>query len=118
MRTILLTHIFSLFSLFEEPVKGLDERINDAFTPISEAWQAIVLYPIFGIPFVVLLLVCGAGFFTIYFSFINIRRFPLALRVVAGKYDEIEQGGAPVTTPNLNVVDGDIVGTIRIEGEA
>ncbi|MFB0908753.1 MAG: alanine:cation symporter family protein, partial [Spirosomataceae bacterium] len=42
----------------------------------------------------------------------------MALRVVSGKYDEIEQGGAPVITSNLNVVDGDIVDTIRIEGEA
>ena len=118
MKITLLAHIMSFFSFFDEPVRGLDERINDAFTPFSEAWQDIVLFPVFGIPFVVLLLVCGAGFFTVYFSFINIRRFPLALRVVRGKYDEIEQGGTPVTTSNLNVVDGDIVDTIRIEGEA
>lgn len=119
MKSILLTHIFSLFNFFDVPAKGLDERINEAFTPISNAWQDIVLFPVFGIPFVVLLLVCGAGFFTVYFSFINIRRFPLALRVVAGKYDEIEQGGAEpvIAASNLNVVDGDIVDTIRIESD-
>ena len=119
MKSILLAHIYSLFNFFDEvPARGLDERINDAFTPISDAWQAIVLFPVFGIPFVVLLLVVGAGFFTVYFSFINIRRFPLALRVVSGKYDEIEQAGASEIIPSVNTVDGDVVDTIRDESEA
>lgn len=117
MKSLLLANLLSLLNFFDEPARGLDERINDAFTPISDAWQSIVLFPVFGIPFVVVLLVVGAGFFTIYFSFINIRRFPLALRVVSGKYDEIEQAGAPTLKTDLNVVDGDVVGTIRDEGD-
>ncbi|UBM57659.1 alanine:cation symporter family protein [Marinilongibacter aquaticus] len=100
------------------PEKGLDETINEWFTPISDAWQNIVLFRIFDIPFILILLVGGALLFTVVFSFINLRRFPLAINIVRGKYDEIEQGGDPVTTPNLNVVDGDIVDTIRKEGHA
>ncbi|SOE21840.1 alanine or glycine:cation symporter, AGCS family [Spirosomataceae bacterium TFI 002] len=114
---MLLNFINSLLLFFQEPVEmGLDERINEAFTPVSEGWQSIVLYPIFGVPIVLLILVLGATFFTVYFSFINIRRFPLAIQVVRGKFDAIEQGAEPVNTSNLNVVDGDIVDTIRIEG--
>ena len=69
--------------------KGLDERINDWFAPIADAWEHLVLYPVpiagFNIPIVIILLVCGALFFTIYFGFVNIRRFPLAINVVRGK---------------------------------
>jgi alanine or glycine:cation symporter, AGCS family len=99
------------------PEKGIDEIINDWFTPIAEAWGNIVLFQVFGVPFILVLLVGGALMFTLYFTFINIRRFPLAINIVRGKYDHIEQGGDPVTTSNLNVVDGDIVDTIRIEGK-
>lgn len=100
------------------PEKGIDEIINDAFTPVADAWGSIVLFRVFDIPFILILLVGGALVFTVYFSFVNIRRFPLSINIVRGKYDEIEQGGDPITTPNLNIVDGDIVDTIRIEGQA
>lgn len=68
------------------------------------------------IPIVLLLLVFGASFFTVYFVFINLRRFPLAISVVMGKYDAIEQGTEAVTTNNRNGVDGDVVDTIRQQG--
>lgn len=102
---------------FLEPEKGIDEIINDWFTPIADAWGNIVLFRVFDVPFILVLLVGGALMFTIYFSFINIRRFPLSINIVRGKYDHIEHGEDPVTTDNLNVVDGDIVDTIRIEGK-
>ncbi|MBT8234189.1 MAG: alanine:cation symporter family protein [Saprospiraceae bacterium] len=114
---ILITLFLPLFSF----AQGLDEKINDAFAPIADAWESFVLYPIsigeHKLPIVVLLLVIGATFFTVTFGFVNIRKFPLAINVVRGKYDDIEQGAEPVTTDNLNVVDGDIVDTIRKEGE-
>ena len=95
---------------------GLDKRINDAFQPVADWWDAFIFTPIFGVPFVLILLVFGATFFTLAFGFVNIRRFPLALQVVRGKYDDIEEGGAPVETDTVNVVDGNIVDTIRVEG--
>ncbi|MFV0388648.1 MAG: alanine/glycine:cation symporter family protein [Pyrinomonadaceae bacterium] len=98
---------------------GLDQRIDNAFKPWADAWTNWVFYPIWrdpDIPFVLVLLVLGALFFTIVFAFVNITKFPLALQVVRGKYDEIEGGGEPVVTETLNVEDGDIVDTIRLEG--
>ncbi|MEL6671525.1 MAG: alanine/glycine:cation symporter family protein [Bacteroidota bacterium] len=110
----------SLPMFAQDAEKSLDERINDAFMPIAEWWEGFVLtsIPIAGndIPLVVMLLVLGATFFTVYFSFVNIRRFPLAINVVRGKYDGIEKKD-PVTTDSVNVVDGDIVDTIKDEGE-
>jgi AGCS family alanine or glycine:cation symporter len=106
------------FSIF---AKGIDERIDEWFTPIAEAWEGFVFttIPIGGldVPIVVILLVGGAGFFTVYFGFVNVRKFPLAINVVRGKYDHIEEGSDPVTTESLNVVDGDIPETIRKEGQ-
>ncbi len=99
---------------------SLDERINEAFEPIADWWGWLVLYPIplFGknIPIVLILLVLGALFFTLYFGFVNIRRFPLAINVVRGKYDDIEKASGPGEKLNVNVEpDGDIVDTIRDE---
>ncbi len=94
---------------------GLDEQINAAFAPISQAFQDVIFFPVAGIPFVVILLVVGATFFTLYFGFINIRKFPLAINVVRGKYDEIDGHG--VEKSNVNIVDGDLVDTIKDESQ-
>ena len=90
---------FTPFLLAQEQNQGLDSKINEAFTPIANAWGNIVLHKfplsnlIFeeGIPTIIVLLVSGALFFTVYFGFINVRRFPLAIGVVSGKYDKLEK---------------------------
>ena len=45
--------------------RGLDERINDAFTPVANWWGNLVLhdFPGTSIPTIILLLVGGALFF-------------------------------------------------------
>jgi AGCS family alanine or glycine:cation symporter len=63
-----------------------------------------------------MILSLGGLFFSIYFGFPSIRKFGLALRVVQGKYDDIESGAKEVhPEANLNTVDGDIVDTIKVE---
>ncbi len=107
-----------IFAQEKAPVVGLDQRIDNAFKPFADAWDAFIFTPVFGVPFVLILLVFGAAFFTVAFGFVNIRRFPLAIRVVRGQYDEIEQGGpgdSDVTTDTVNVVEGDLPDTIRDE---
>ena len=103
---------------FLSKAEGLDERINEWFKPIADAWVNIVLYPIsftdeISIPFVLLLLVFGALFFTIRFSFVNITHFPTAINTVRGKYDELEHG----TEKTDLEVDGDIPDTIKDESK-
>ena len=78
--------------------KGIDEKINDAFAPIANAWESFVFTSIpvnesLSIPIVLIALIGGALFFTIYFSFVNIRKFPMAIKVVQGKYDFVEGNG-------------------------
>ena len=75
--------------------QGLDDKINEAFTPIANWWGAVVLhnFPGTNVPTIIFLLVGGALFFTIYFGFINIKRFPMAVNTVRGKYDELDDHG-------------------------
>ncbi len=97
---------------------GVDKRIDQAFEPIASGWESFVLTSTPAMPFVLLLLVVGAAFFTIIFGFANVRLFPLAIRVVSGKYDKLEKSGAKeVTAVDINVAQGDIVDTIRDESQ-
>ena len=86
---------------------GLDDKINEAFTPIANWWGAIVLhsFPGTSIPTIIFLLVGGALFFTVYFNFVNIRKIPLALRTVGGRYDGLEQSYSHSFENDLNKKD-------------
>ncbi len=99
--------------------KGLDEQINDAFMPVALWWEQLIFTEItiggYGLPIVLILLLSGALFFTIYFGFVNIRFFPTAIQVVRGRYDAIEQQEVPIQA-QVHQVDGDLIDTIRDEG--
>jgi len=71
--------------------KGLDTRIDEAFKPISDFFSEVVFFPVAGYPFVILLLVGSAIFFTLYFGFPNIKYFWTAINVVRGKYDDLDK---------------------------
>lgn len=71
--------------------KGLDQRIDEAFAPISNFVSEKVFFEIAGYPFVILLLIGSAVFFTVYFGFPNIRYFWTSINVVRGKYDDVEK---------------------------
>ncbi len=102
--------------------KGIDEKINDLFLPVADFTEQVVLFSIpfsdtVSIPFILILLVCGALFFTIAFSFINIRKMPLAIQIVSGKYDALD-AHTSINDPEhetVNTIDGDIVQTIKSE---
>ena len=112
----ILTLLLPLLTIAQETVeKGLDQRIDEGFKPISDAISAIVFFEINGTPFVLILLVGSALFFTLYFGFPNIRYFGKAINTVRGKYDEVEGGHAAADTSMT--IDGDIRDTIRDESQ-
>lgn len=101
--------------------KGLDQKIDEAFQPVSDFFSGIIFFPIYQsetvtIPFVLLLLVVSAAFFTIYFGFPNFRFFGKAINVVRGKYDHVDHATSDVmygdSTPG-----GDAIETIRDESK-
>ncbi|WP_103863740.1 sodium:alanine symporter family protein [Aquimarina sp. I32.4] len=121
MKRILLSFLALITPLLtfaqETTEKGLDQKIDEAFKPISKFFSDIIFFEVFkGAPFVIILLVLSALFFTIYFGFPNIRYFAKAINVVRGKYDDVEGHGIE-GKPEVNIVDGDIRDTIRDESK-
>ncbi len=130
MKSKLLVLLLSLLCPFimiaQEAEKTLDEKINDWFEPITQFIVSVVFVPFtFGsgesavqVPIVLVWLVGGAVFATLYFKFINFTDFKTAIDVVRGKYDDIDEDfRKPVTSDTVHTVDGDIVGTIDVEGQ-
>ncbi len=109
---VILTPFFTFAQ--ETAEKGLDQKIDEGFKPISDFFSNVIFFQIFGTPFVLILLVLSALFFTIYFGFPNIRYFGKAINVVRGKYDDVE--GHSLGDPDA-AVDGDIRDTIRDESK-
>ena len=71
---------------------GLDETIDARFAPVASAISDVVFFsvPVGGtdLQLIVLWLVLGAAFFTVYLRFINLRGFVHALRLVRGDFSD------------------------------
>jgi len=109
---ILLASFMPFISLASE--KGLDQKIDEAFKPISDFISGIIFFEVFGAPFVLVLLVFSALFFTLYFGFPNFRYFGKAINVVRGKYDHVDH---PSSGNQDLAIDGDIKDTIKDESK-
>ena len=125
----LLLSIFTLLSPLliiaqETAKKGLDERIDQAFGDATGWFVGFVFakIPIGNVEvyWVLFPLILGALYFTFYFKFINFRGFFTSVKIVSGKYDDVEgrtdhkvelEEKAQVFTD-----DGDNPDTIRVEG--
>ncbi len=112
----IFTALFPVLTFSQETEElGLDQKIDQAFQPVSSFFESVIFFDIAGTPFVLILLVGSALFFTLYFGFPNIRHFSTAINVVRGKYDELDHHG--VEKSEINVVDGDLPDTIKDESE-
>ncbi len=123
---------------------GLDQKIDQVFGSLTGWFVNLIFYQIpftedIKIYWVLFPLILGAGFFTIYFKGINFTGMWTAIKVVRGKYEDIEKYGADTLygeegiaagvdmnkvddldkhlTDNKDeiVIDGDIADTIRDE---
>lgn len=102
--------------------KGIDQKIDEVFGAYTGWFVNMIFAPVpftdtIGVPWVLIILIGAAIFFTIYFKFINFRGFVTAINIVRGKYDELETGGADhiEASDTVHTVDGDVVDTIRVE---
>ncbi|AUC84982.1 alanine glycine permease [Polaribacter sp. ALD11] len=89
--TVLLL-AFPMLSFAQELT--IDQEIEEKFKPFADAVSEVVFYPIsiagIDVPIVVILLLSGAFFFTLYFKFSNITLLGVAIRATNGKYDAID----------------------------
>lgn len=122
----ILASVLPILSFAQEEVvqkAGIGDKINKGFEPIADAVGGVIFYPIpvlgTDVPIVLFVLVLGALFFTIYFKFPNIRLIGTAIRVVRGKYDDVDGTGVE-KSDSVNSESGDNPDTIRdesVEGE-
>ncbi|MCB0431875.1 MAG: alanine:cation symporter family protein [Mangrovimonas sp.] len=88
---------------------GIDQQIDKAFKPFSDFFSDKIFFLVWkdpDIPFVLVLLVFSAAFFTLYFKFPNIRHFWTAISVVRGKYEDIEKHGATILYGEDGIAQG------------
>ena len=124
MKKIFLPYyVFSTLTTFanEATNQGLDYQINEVFAKYTGWFVNAIFYQIpitedAGIPWVVILLLGFATFFTFYFKFINLGAFATAINVVRGKYDAIDDHSNQEDV-NVLEVDHDIKGTIKDESQ-
>lgn len=98
MKKLLTIFTFLLPIITFSQEKGLDEKINDVIKPAVDLMSGAFFYkPLeafgFNMPLVVLWLVVGATFFTIYMGFINIKGIKHAYQLIRGDYDKPEDAG-------------------------
>ena len=103
---------FPLLISAKENTQSLDQRIDQSFHNATSWFTEAILYQIpitenIGIPWVLIILVGGALYFSFYFKGINFSGFTTAINVVRGKYDEVDK-------PENKT---DISETIKVEGE-
>ncbi|WP_127138513.1 alanine/glycine:cation symporter family protein [Flagellimonas oceanensis] len=78
--------------------ESTSEKIDAVFSKYTSWFVDAIFYEIpfseqFQIPWVLIVLVGGALYFTIYFKLINFTGFWTAIKVVQGKYEDIEKHG-------------------------
>lgn len=106
---------------------GMDEKVDKAFGKatgwfVELIFAEIPLTSTLSVPWVLIVLLLGAVYFTIYFKFINVRGFKTSINIVRGKYDSLEKEGS-VTSSNIfpdSKEDDETLDnpdTIRVEGE-
>lgn len=124
--------LFSLLTLnllplmtFAQENKTTGEQIGDAFKKYSKPFTDLILYqiqfPIAGmektidLPIVVLILILGATFFTIYFKGVNFRYLKYCFQTIGGKYDDLKY--YVPAGEEIKVTGGKIVNAIKVKGE-
>jgi AGCS family alanine or glycine:cation symporter len=99
---------------------NIDQAIDQAMRPLADAVSGFIFFsvPVLGtqIPLIVVWLILGGLFFTVYLRFVNIRGFAHAIGLVSGRYHndqhpgEISQFQALTTAVSGTVGIGNIAG--------
>lgn len=124
MKKAFLSLFFTILPLLtfaqdaSEEAQTIDQKIDAFFRPIADWVGGKIFYPIsFGehsVPFVLIVLVLGAIFFTVYFKFANFTLIGTAIKVVKGDYDKIDHHTVDRAEGD-STPGGDIFETIGVE---
>lgn len=122
MRQKILFFMTAMFLPLFSFGQSFDQRVNEFIQPATNWIESVIFYSVsisegVSVPIVLFVLIGGALYFTFYFKFVNLTKFKLAIDVVRGRYDGMSHKDDAVTSSTVHAVDGDIVDTIKIEGE-
>ncbi|MEN0002490.1 MAG: alanine/glycine:cation symporter family protein [Bacteroidota bacterium] len=108
--------------MFAQDEGGIDQAINAVFEPLTAAIEAVVFFTVpigsLEVPFVLIWLIAGAMFFTVYMRFVNFTAFKHAIDVVRGKYDNPDDHGEVSHFQALTAALSGTVGVGNIAGVA
>ncbi len=106
--------------------KSFDETVNDFFQPITDFLNTVIFVSFsftlngdsIDLPIVLVTLIGGALYFTVYFNFVNFRKFGLSLDIVRGKYTDPNDSGEVSHFQALTAALSGTVGLGNIAGVA
>ena len=102
--------------------QGIDERVNEAFTPVSDAVQEVIFFavPVGGtdLPLIVLWLITAGVFFTIYLKGFQFTAWRQALQLVRGRFNDPRDAGEVTHFQALATAVSGTVGLGNIAGVA
>ena len=105
----------------EQPA-GIDAQIDALMQPVADAASSFIFYsvPMFGadVPLIVLWLIAGGVFFTLYLNFINFRGFKHAVDIIRGKFVQTDDPGQISQFQALTTAVSGTVGIGNIAGVA
>jgi alanine or glycine:cation symporter, AGCS family len=94
---------------------NIDQTIDQAIRPLADAVSAFIFYSVhaFGtdVPLIVIWLVAGGLFFTVYLRLINVRGFVHALRLISGRF---ARDGDPGEISQFQALTAAVSGTVGI----
>lgn len=93
---VILTVVLFLLSTHQVNAQSLDEQINQLFSQFTGGFVNAIFAQIpisdgVGVPWVLIVLIIGALYFTLYFKGVNLTRFTTAVQIVRGKYDILDK---------------------------
>lgn len=115
------------FSLEAQNNSRVDNIVNSIFEPIIYYLDKILFFDVFSalglnigvkIPFIVVWLIIGAFYFTLYFRFINFRGFKHAIELAMGKFDNEGHSGEISHFQAISTACASTVGLGNIAGVA
>ncbi|MGB5819748.1 MAG: alanine/glycine:cation symporter family protein [Saonia sp.] len=104
--------IFFFLPFLISAQNNYDQQINQGFKKATAWFVDAIFYKIpitdtVGIPWVLIILLLGAAYFTIYFKGINFRGFITSIKIVQGKYDGLEATKS-LDVPETEGDDGEV----------
>ncbi len=121
MKKLIFSMCYFLLPLtgFAQERQNIGASIDQAFEKYTAPIINTIMYPIEiagkEMPIVIMILLLGAIFFTIYFKGVNLRYFKDSLKTAWGKYDDLDHY-VPAGN-DIVVEDGKVKHTVKLTGE-